>query len=390
MELGKDLVAASATPLVRRLARGDSYGSAIINGSASCPGQLKWTDGMLIGAAPPQRLGHIAARWEVSESGRRRKYYRITRQGRAQLVEPATASGSWSMATLAHLRVRPRDGVRIAPALSGQTRAMVASASGTRSRGDRPMEGPMLAPPPLHAPRRDELEGICAIRRGARSVGLAADEASSGHQAHREPRRLSREFARETFRAAVKQLVWSGRNQRAGALPDLCRSPGGRRALAIKIPELFGCTPGSWPAVYTRTSVWFVLPLLTAYSRGKRRADGRVLAAGMLLAAARRLATSSVRPGVTPNLTGLHFRRSVVAVGSATWRALAHEQRAHGLRPFSAEMFIYYVLIALGGVLTFFIGRCSLLIGFWMSVGGGSSGTAVRSDGGAGGGCLAG
>jgi DNA-binding PadR family transcriptional regulator len=32
-----------------------------------------------------ERLGHIAARWEVSESGRRRKYYRITRQGRAQL-----------------------------------------------------------------------------------------------------------------------------------------------------------------------------------------------------------------------------------------------------------------------------------------------------------------
>jgi len=34
-----------------------------------------------------ERLGHIEARWETAPTGRRRKYYRITAQGRAQLEE---------------------------------------------------------------------------------------------------------------------------------------------------------------------------------------------------------------------------------------------------------------------------------------------------------------
>jgi DNA-binding PadR family transcriptional regulator len=34
-----------------------------------------------------ERLGFIEAHWEKSESGRRRKYYRITKRGRTQLAE---------------------------------------------------------------------------------------------------------------------------------------------------------------------------------------------------------------------------------------------------------------------------------------------------------------
>jgi DNA-binding PadR family transcriptional regulator len=34
-----------------------------------------------------ERQGLVEARWGESETGRRRKYYRITREGRAQLVE---------------------------------------------------------------------------------------------------------------------------------------------------------------------------------------------------------------------------------------------------------------------------------------------------------------
>jgi DNA-binding PadR family transcriptional regulator len=33
-----------------------------------------------------ERQDLVAARWGVSESGRRRKYYRITKEGRAQLA----------------------------------------------------------------------------------------------------------------------------------------------------------------------------------------------------------------------------------------------------------------------------------------------------------------
>jgi DNA-binding PadR family transcriptional regulator len=33
-----------------------------------------------------ERHGHVAAKWYVSENGRRRKYYRIRKEGRAQLA----------------------------------------------------------------------------------------------------------------------------------------------------------------------------------------------------------------------------------------------------------------------------------------------------------------
>ncbi len=90
MELGKDLVAASATPLVLAiLAAGDSYGYAIIKRVAELSGgNLQWTDGMLypvLHRLERQRL--VAAKWATSESGRRRKYYRITAGGRKQLAD---------------------------------------------------------------------------------------------------------------------------------------------------------------------------------------------------------------------------------------------------------------------------------------------------------------
>jgi DNA-binding PadR family transcriptional regulator len=50
-----------------------------------------------------ERLGHVEARWEVAETGRRRKYYRITSSGQTQLAEErrqwqavdATLRGIW-------------------------------------------------------------------------------------------------------------------------------------------------------------------------------------------------------------------------------------------------------------------------------------------------------
>jgi len=90
MNINKDLVAASAAPMVLAiLAGGDSYGYAILKRvSELSGGQLRWTDGMLYPVLHRlERLGHVQAKWRTSESGRRRKYYRITRQGRAQLAE---------------------------------------------------------------------------------------------------------------------------------------------------------------------------------------------------------------------------------------------------------------------------------------------------------------
>ena len=89
MEINKDLIAASSTPLVLAiLAEGDSYGYAILKRVRELSGgRIEWTDGMLYPVLHRlERLGHVKARWEVAESGRRRKYYRITREGRAQLA----------------------------------------------------------------------------------------------------------------------------------------------------------------------------------------------------------------------------------------------------------------------------------------------------------------
>jgi DNA-binding PadR family transcriptional regulator len=89
MEVSKDLVAASATPLVLAiLAEGDSYGYAIIKRVAELSGgHLQWTDGMLYPVLHRlERQGHVAAKWSGSESGRRRKYYKITKEGRAHLA----------------------------------------------------------------------------------------------------------------------------------------------------------------------------------------------------------------------------------------------------------------------------------------------------------------
>lgn len=90
MEIGKDLIAASSTPIVLAiLAEEDSYGYAILQRVREVSGgRLEWTDGMLYPVLHRlERLGHVEARWEVAESGRRRKYYAITPGGRAQLAE---------------------------------------------------------------------------------------------------------------------------------------------------------------------------------------------------------------------------------------------------------------------------------------------------------------
>jgi transcriptional regulator len=109
MDVGKDLVAASATPLVLAiLANGESYGYAIIKRVTELSnGHLQWTDGMLYPVLHRlERQGLIAAKWGASENGRRRKYYRITRHGRTHLeaerqrwlVVDQTLRGIWMKA----------------------------------------------------------------------------------------------------------------------------------------------------------------------------------------------------------------------------------------------------------------------------------------------------
>ena len=90
MTVNKDLVAASSTPLVLAiLAEGDSYGYAILQRVRELSGgELEWTDGMLYPVLHRlEKAGLVESRWEKAETGRKRKYYRLTNAGREQLAE---------------------------------------------------------------------------------------------------------------------------------------------------------------------------------------------------------------------------------------------------------------------------------------------------------------
>ena len=90
MDINKDLVAATATPLILAiLAEGPSYGYAILKRvSQLSGGELHWTDGMLYPVLHRlERQGHIRGKWDTSETGRKRKYYHITAQGKSHLAE---------------------------------------------------------------------------------------------------------------------------------------------------------------------------------------------------------------------------------------------------------------------------------------------------------------
>jgi PadR family transcriptional regulator, regulatory protein PadR len=90
VQIDKDLVAASATPLVLAiLAEGESYGYAILKRVRELSdGELEWTDGMLYPLLHRlDRLGFVITEWQTPPEGRRRKYYALTDVGRAALAE---------------------------------------------------------------------------------------------------------------------------------------------------------------------------------------------------------------------------------------------------------------------------------------------------------------
>jgi len=90
VHINKDLVAASATPLVLAiLAEGESYGYAILKRVRQLSGsELEWTDGMLYPLLHRlSRLGYVTTEWRTPPEGRRRRYYALTEDGRTALAE---------------------------------------------------------------------------------------------------------------------------------------------------------------------------------------------------------------------------------------------------------------------------------------------------------------
>jgi DNA-binding PadR family transcriptional regulator len=88
--IAKDLVAASATPLVLSiLNHGDSYGYEIIQQvKERSNGLLEWADGMLYPILHRMEKNTlIESYWGKAETGRKRKYYTLLDNGRNELAQ---------------------------------------------------------------------------------------------------------------------------------------------------------------------------------------------------------------------------------------------------------------------------------------------------------------
>jgi len=170
---------------------------------------------------------------------------------------------------------------------------------------------------------------------------------------------LSREFAREHSDRLWKQLVVvpsdSGEPRaqaRTDAIVVFCLAVAA--AVLIKVPALFGIGLDQDADFYARNLSLFVLPLLTGYFAWKRRLDTgtlRWLAVAFVVAAIFANIYPFAPAGDTAALTALHLPIALwlvvgIAYAGGRWGEVAG--RMDFIR-FSGELFIYYVLIALGG-----------------------------------------
>ena len=250
-ELSKDLVAASATPLVLAiLAEGESYGYAILKRVAELSGgHLQWTDGMLYPRAAPPRAARLC-RGELVPRPRpagRRKYYRLTdaRPGRSSRTQRQQWKAVDDALRGVWMKSVPRyDGMPPRP-----TRSRSKSRSGGRT---------CAAARCIHGPDVEELEGP-----PARPVGGA----HRGRPALATKRSLSRSSAwaastrcRASSRARTPSGCGSSSCLRRRRWMATSSAHPPRRcvvlalaiaaALAVKVPSLFGIplSPDDGPA----------------------------------------------------------------------------------------------------------------------------------------------
>jgi len=180
---------------------------------------------------------------------------------------------------------------------------------------------------------------------------------------------LSREFAREHSDRLWKQLVVVPSDSvaqlargRMDAIVAFCLAVAA--AVLVKLPALFGLDLDEDAHFYARNASFFVLPLLTGYfvwKRGLDQSKVRWLAVAFAAAAVVINAYPFTPDGPTLVLAAIHLPIALwlvvgIAYAGNRWGQVAG--RMDFIR-FSGELFIYYVLIALGG---------GLLMGFMAAI----------------------
>jgi len=194
---------------------------------------------------------------------------------------------------------------------------------------------------------------------------------------------LSREFARERSSRLWKQLVLAGdtTRERPGAVPvDLIITIGFALAAAVafKLPSAFGINPfgasdgastDSEASFYLRNAALLTLPLLVGFLGWRRALSMRSMVALALPFAVAAIVVNAFpfrAGGDTEFLAAVHLPillwlvAGVAYLGGA-WRADA--PRMDFVR-FTGEWFIYYTLIAFGGVVL-----CAFTLGVFDAIG---------------------
>lgn len=168
---------------------------------------------------------------------------------------------------------------------------------------------------------------------------------------------LSWEFAREHSERLWKQLVAVDEPSGDRRLP-VALALGAAAGLAVKAPDLLGWLGEDGAGFYARNTGLLVLPFLAAYFCWRRSLHPALIA---VLAAVAAVAAVLVNlypfspgpdDGATLTLTAVHLPIALwllVGVAYTGGQVLASGARMDFLR-FTGEWFIYYVLIALGGM----------------------------------------
>jgi hypothetical protein len=206
---------------------------------------------------------------------------------------------------------------------------------------------------------RGQLESLMAVGLTGDEAFLVAVKRMGAVDA------LSQEFAREHSERLWRQLMASpgaaeegSAERRRDAVVALALAFAA--AALIKVPELFGYTLQAHPELYARNASLAVFPLVAGYFAWKRTLTGRGI--GSLAAA---FALSALVVNLYPFAAGsdtlvLAALHLPIALWIAVGVAYAGGRWSDGARRmdfvrFSGELFVYYVLIALGGgVLTAF------------------------------------
>ncbi len=214
----------------------------------------------------------------------------------------------------------------------------------------------------IHGPDVEELEGHLRDQMAVLTeAGLAAEEAfliAVKRVGNLDA--LSREFAREHSERLWKQLVIAPEaagEPGTGTRAEMCvvLSLAVAAAVAIKVPAFFGLQLGGGDEpFYARNASLFVLPQLAAYFAWKRGLAVVTCGWLVLFFAAAAIFANVFNFGTgsdTEVLTALHLPIAlwlVIGIAYVGGRWFAGGGRMNFVR-FSGELFIYYVLIALGG-----------------------------------------